>query len=297
MKPIKTTLTFTVLLAIFSVSCFSQSSIKITVPSKAITVEKIVKTLAGGGMVVKNVTTNQNIGTNQLGRFIDPKRELGMNKGILLSTGSVLNLGSSNLFSGMTGSTYGGTIVEYDTITSTVPCNKFGSKKQNNNKTSTSKLAKVIDVAIVKVQDQEVQSELENNSVLTNIVYDWSSSDSSGETAVFTSSNATNYEVSEDGEMCTTTFILPKNKPFLTKSGDKDLEAELRGNFRTFDACVVEMDLVPFGDTLSFRYMFGSEEYDEYVCSMFNDAFAFYLSGPGIGDKKNMAVLESGARI
>lgn len=44
----------------------------------------------------------------------------------------------------------------------------------------------------------------------------------------------------------------------------------------------LEFDFVATGDTISFNYMFGSEEYDEYVGSEYNDAFAFFLSGPGI---------------
>ena len=47
------------------------------------------------------------------------------------------------------------------------------------------------------------------------------------------------------------------------------------------NAAVLEFDFVPTGDSLKFRYVFGSEEYPEWVCS-FNDVFGFFLSGPGI---------------
>ncbi|MBN2728134.1 MAG: choice-of-anchor L domain-containing protein, partial [Bacteroidales bacterium] len=48
----------------------------------------------------------------------------------------------------------------------------------------------------------------------------------------------------------------------------------------TYDAAVLEFDFIPSSDTVRFFYVFGSEEYPEYVCSEFNDVFAFFLSGP-----------------
>jgi len=60
------------------------------------------------------------------------------------------------------------------------------------------------------------------------------------------------------------------------------------------DACVLEFDFVPDVDsqsTLRFKYSFGSEEYNEYVCTNFNDVFAFLLTGPGITGKTNVALV------
>lgn len=94
-----------------------------------------------------------------------------------------------------------------------------------------------------------------------------------------------------------TTTIVPSLKFQQKESHDADMKAVLGGKYRLYDACIVEMDIIPLGDTLSFRYMFASEEYDEYVGSSFNDAFAFFISGPGIEGKKNLAVLESGSRV
>lgn len=61
--------------------------------------------------------------------------------------------------------------------------------------------------------------------------------------------------------------------------GDPDLNMLSGSN--TFDKAVIEFDFVPQFDTIRFRYVFGSEEFFEY-CNQFNDAFGFFLSGPGI---------------
>lgn len=61
---------------------------------------------------------------------------------------------------------------------------------------------------------------------------------------------------------------------------DPDLNAISSASI--FDQCVIEFDFVPAGDSVKFNYSFGSEEYLEFVAAGFNDAFGFFLSGPGI---------------
>ncbi len=63
--------------------------------------------------------------------------------------------------------------------------------------------------------------------------------------------------------------------------GDPDLQTTANG-FNINDAAIYEITFVPLADTLQFNYVFGSEEYQNYTCSNFNDAFGFYISGPGI---------------
>jgi hypothetical protein len=57
------------------------------------------------------------------------------------------------------------------------------------------------------------------------------------------------------------------------------------------DMAILEFDFVPAGDTMIFDYVFGSYEYNGFTCSQFNDAFGFFLSGPGIsGSYSNNAI-------
>ncbi|MCW3074124.1 MAG: type sorting protein [Flaviaesturariibacter sp.] len=80
--------------------------------------------------------------------------------------------------------------------------------------------------------------------------------------------------------------------PPSTGDGDDDLTGLLVDrNQDTKDASVLEFDFVPQGDSIRFRYVFGSEEYPEWACNKYNDVFAFFLSGPGITGKINLALV------
>jgi len=82
----------------------------------------------------------------------------------------------------------------------------------------------------------------------------------------------------------------------LSGNSDADL-TEIAGN-TSKDAAVLEFDFVPLSNSISFRYVFASEEYPTYVCSDYNDAFGFFISGPGItgpysNNSKNIALVPS----
>ncbi|MCB9224661.1 MAG: choice-of-anchor L domain-containing protein [Crocinitomicaceae bacterium] len=76
--------------------------------------------------------------------------------------------------------------------------------------------------------------------------------------------------------------------------GGNSLLDNIAGN-TTFNAAILEFDFVPQSDSIKFRYVFGSEEYPEYVCADFNDVFAFFISGPnplgGNYSNQNIALL------
>jgi gliding motility-associated-like protein len=59
----------------------------------------------------------------------------------------------------------------------------------------------------------------------------------------------------------------------------------------TYNAAVLDFDVVLNTDSLKFNYVFASEEYPEWVGTIFNDVFALWISGPGIIGQQNMAVL------
>lgn len=75
----------------------------------------------------------------------------------------------------------------------------------------------------------------------------------------------------------------------------------LSGNPTINDKSVLEFDFVPQTDVVTFRYVFGSIEFDGF-CNSINDAFGLFLSGPGISggvgfvnDAVNIALLPNSA--
>ncbi|MFN9800796.1 MAG: choice-of-anchor L domain-containing protein, partial [Bacteroidota bacterium] len=62
------------------------------------------------------------------------------------------------------------------------------------------------------------------------------------------------------------------------------------------DVAILEFDFVASGPILTFKYVFGSDEYLTWVNTGYNDIFAFLLSGPGItGPYDSPAAFPGGA--
>ncbi|WP_020532109.1 OmpA family protein [Flexithrix dorotheae] len=75
------------------------------------------------------------------------------------------------------------------------------------------------------------------------------------------------------------------------RSGDPVLEKLLGNNVKTYDACILELEVIPKADTMAFNFMFASEEYDKFVGSEYNDVFAFFIKGKGIENGRNIALI------
>lgn len=65
---------------------------------------------------------------------------------------------------------------------------------------------------------------------------------------------------------------------FTLLSNDAQLDAIVAPN-TTFDATVLEFDVTTSASTINIRYVFASEEYNEFVDSDYNDVFAFFVNG------------------
>lgn len=76
----------------------------------------------------------------------------------------------------------------------------------------------------------------------------------------------------------------------MTGAGGSALLNAITGS-TTYDASVFTFDFVAQTDQVSFNYVFASEEYPEFVCSIFNDAFGFFVSGPGYAPNTNIAIV------
>ena len=64
-----------------------------------------------------------------------------------------------------------------------------------------------------------------------------------------------------------------------TRGVDNDAGFNALAGRSTYDAAIFEADFIPDGDTLTMQFIFASEEYPEYVGSVFNDAVGIWING------------------
>ncbi len=120
--------------------------------------------------------------------------------------------------------------------------------------------------------------------------------------------NGTNLGINEGIVMTTGTILNngngpqgPNNSPSSGVDNNRPGYGPLNnilGSNVTTNAAILEFQFIPYSDTVRFKYVFGSEEYREWVGSDFNDIFAFFISGPGIpGGVMNIAKLPNGTPV
>ncbi len=85
----------------------------------------------------------------------------------------------------------------------------------------------------------------------------------------------------------------PNSTPSLStvnaRGGDGTLNAIVTP---TYDAMGLEFDFVPESNIITFRYVFASEEYNEFVGDVYNDVFGFFVTGgPEAYSNKNIAIV------
>jgi len=133
------------------------------------------------------------------------------------------------------------------------------------------------------------------NITVTNAVLTGDSTNASG---IF---SGTNSDVGfDDGVILSTGDAATAAGPNTTTSTGQDLSepgttqmTNLIGA-QSFDAITLEFDFEVQSSMIQFKYVFASEEYPEFAPpfnSGFNDAFAFYISGPGITGQENIALV------
>ncbi|MDD2593753.1 MAG: choice-of-anchor L domain-containing protein, partial [Bacteroidales bacterium] len=118
--------------------------------------------------------------------------------------------------------------------------------------------------------------------------------------AYFSNGNSTVLGMDEGIILCTGTAsnIAQNGSSFMSNSlgglGVTELDS-IVSPYTTNDGAVLEFDFIPLDTLLTFYYIFGSEEYPEFVCSSFNDVFAFLISGinpsGGMYVDKNIALV------
>jgi gliding motility-associated-like protein len=115
---------------------------------------------------------------------------------------------------------------------------------------------------------------------VSNIVY----TGGAASKASFSNGSTTNLGLNSGILLCTgnaaqipnpATYFMSDN---LGLAGDANLN-NINNGCLTYDACILQFDFVPLSDTIKFKYVFGSEEYPNYICSQYNDVFAFFISG------------------
>lgn len=92
----------------------------------------------------------------------------------------------------------------------------------------------------------------------------------------------TNFLIEEGVVMATSGINIINGMANQTENFQNDPDLVAISGFNMNNCAVIEFEFTADSDSIVFEYIFASEEYPGFTCSSFNDAFGFFLSGPGI---------------
>lgn len=67
-----------------------------------------------------------------------------------------------------------------------------------------------------------------------------------------------------------------------SRGPNNDAQFNALAGTNTFDASILEVDFIPTNDTLSFQFIYSSEEYPEFVNSIYNDLVGVWVNGQAV---------------
>ncbi len=145
---------------------------------------------------------------------------------------------------------------------------------------------------------EELVSNFFNSGVLvdvSNITYNGEAADIlTQQVVLFETESNTNFTMNEGLAMITGAALNSMTDTFISAlyNNPPDVDMQTIADGATVNDCaVIEFDVLVSADALAFNFSFASQEYPAFTCSQFNDAFAFFVSGPGIqGPYSNDAI-------
>ncbi|MEO8150961.1 MAG: choice-of-anchor L domain-containing protein [Bacteroidia bacterium] len=142
---------------------------------------------------------------------------------------------------------------------------------------------------------QLVNTILGGGVIATNITYTGATNARGTFTATSTNIGMTNGIMMSSGDVTSAAGANAPASVFhssaMNNNSDPQLLAIVAPGQTIHDACILEFDFSVASDSVHFNYVFGSEEYNDWVNTSFNDVFGFFINGPGLPANKNIAIV------
>ena len=107
-----------------------------------------------------------------------------------------------------------------------------------------------------------------------------------------------------NGIVLSTGSVKNSKGPYIKSAGDNtsitagDSDLDLKLGINSMNATLLEFDFIPQTNSISFNYIFASNEYQDNFPCLYSDAFAFLIrKNDGIDTYRNLAILEDGTAV